>query len=366
MTDKVKMRMELETTSRQIIISILAVIVALGLSMIMIAAMDVDPSMAIKLLINGALGSRNAIAETLVKMCPLVFTGLSYALASRCGLTNIGMEGQLYIGALCATVAGVYIKGLPTPVHIIVTILAAFLGAGIWGGIAGLLKVKTGASEIITTVMLNTIATNLVAYMCSGPMCEPPGLNAQSYPLEESARLPIIMTGTRAHLGILIGVLFAFLSYVFLWRSKKGYEIRVSGMNNRAAIYSGVNTKRNIILIMFIAGGVAGLAGGLEIMGIQGRLVSSVSPGYGFDGIAVALIGANKSAGILFGAFLFGLLRAGGNSLQMMTGVPTAIIKVMQAIVILVIVAFNILNDVDFKNVFRKKGAKTAAEGKEE
>lgn len=352
--DKVRFRMRLISSTRQIVISILAIALALLLSMALIAAMGVPAGNAIKLFFLGALGNKNAIAETLVKMCPLLFTGLSYALASRCGLTNIGMEGQLYIGALSATAAGVYINGLPAIIHIPLTILAAFLCAGIWGAIAGILKVKFGASEIITTVMLNTIATNLVAYMCSGPMIEPPGLNQQSYPLLDSARLPKIIPSTRAHLGIILALFVAFLFHIFLWSSKKGYEVRVSGLNNRAAIYSGVSTNRNVILIMFLAGGIAGLAGACEIMGIQGRLISNVSPGYGFDGIAVALIGANNAIGIVLGALLFGVMRAGGNALQMSTSVPTAIIKVMQAIVILVIVAFNFLNDVDFSR-FRKK-----------
>ena len=360
MKKNAKLKMQLETTSRQLLIAFLAIIIALGLSMIMIAAMGVSPVRAMSALISGALGSKNAIAETVVKMSPLIFTGLSYALASRCGLTNIGMEGQLYIGAACATVAGVYITGLPAVAHIMVCVVAAFLGGGIWGGIAGVLKVKFGASEIITTVMLNTIATNLIAYLVTGPMCEPPGLNAQSYPLADTARFPKIVPGTRAHLGIILALIFILLFYVFLWRSKKGYEVRVSGLNNRAAVYSGVNTNRNVVMIMCLAGGIAGLAGANEIMGLQGRLIANVSPGYGFDGIAVALIGANSPAGIFLGAMLFGIMRSGGNAMQMMTGVPTAIIKVMQAIVIIVIVASSVLVDYDFKRIF--KGIKKSKE----
>ena len=355
--DKSRIKGMLATTAKQLIIAAVSVILAFAVSMIMIAAMDVDPVMAISVLLKGALGTPNAIAETLVKTSPLIFTGLSYALASRCGLTNIGMEGQLYIGALCATAAGVYIKGLPSVLHIVVTLTFAFIGAGLWGGIAGLLKVKFGASEIITTVMLNTIATNFIAYMVTGPMVEPPGLNAQTSPILDSARLPKIIEGTRAHLGFVLGIGFIILFYILLWKSKKGYEVRVSGLNNQAAIYSGVNTKRNILIVMFLAGGIAGLAGANEMMGIQGRLVPNVSPGYGFDGIAVALIGANSPLGVFLGAFLFGIIRAGGNAMQMMTGVPTAIIKVMQAIVILAVVASNILNEVDLKSVFKKKKA---------
>lgn len=353
--DKNRIKSMLATTAKQLIIAAISVILAFAISMLMIKAMDVDPAKAFSVLIKGAVGSPKSIAETLVKTSPLIFTGLSYALCSRCGLTNIGMEGQLYIGALCSTAAGVYITGLPAVLHIPVTLLAAFIGAGLWGGIAGLLKVKFGASEIITTVMLNTIATNLIAYMVTGPMVEPPGLNAQTSPLLDSARLPKLIPGTRAHLGFVIGLLFILAFYIFLWKSKKGYEVRVSGLNKQAAVYSGVNINKNILIIMVLAGGIAGLAGANEIMGVQGRLVPSVSPGFGFDGIAVALIGANSPAGVLLGALLFGMIRAGGNSMQMMCGVPTAIVKVMQAIVILAVVASNVLNEVDLKTVFKKK-----------
>lgn len=350
--DKIKFRNNMSAATRQIVVSLLAVVVALAISMIVIAAMGVNPWRAMGKMLSGALGNQNAIAETLVKMTPLIFTGISYALASRCGLTNIGMEGQLYMGALFATIAGVYIPGLPMVIHLPLTMCAGFAGGAIWGWIVGALKVRFGASEIITTVMLNTIAIQLVQFMVNGPITEPPGNDAQSSPLLQSAQLPVILKGTRAHLGIIIALVFVYLFWMFLWSSKKGYEIRVSGQNANAAIYSGINTKRNIVLVMLLAGGVAGLAGATEVMGVQGRLFPTVSPGYGFDGIAVALIGANSPLGIVAGAFLFGILRAGGNSMQRATGVPVAIIKVIQAIVIIMVVATAILRETNFK---RKK-----------
>ena len=343
--DKVKFRNNMSSAARQIVISLMAVVVALIISMLVIAAMGVNPLKAISKMLTGALGNKNAIAETLVKMTPLIFTGMSYALANRCGLTNIGMEGQLYIDALTATIAGVYIQGLTMIIHLPLTMIAGFLGGAIWGGIVGVLKVRFGANEIITTVMLNTVAINLVQFMVNGPITEPPGDDAQSSPLLDSATLPVILKGTRAHLGIIIALLFVVAFYLFLWKSKKGYEIRVSGQNPDAALYSGINTRRNIVMVMLIAGGVAGLAGATEVMGVQGRLFPSVSPGYGFDGIAVSLIGANTAPGIVAGAFLFAILRAGGNSMQRATGVPVAIISVIQAVVILMVVATGFLRE---------------------
>jgi simple sugar transport system permease protein len=160
-------------------------------------------------------------------MTPLLFTGMSFALASRCGLTNIGMEGQLYIGALCTTVVGIYITGLPGWLHLPISMLCGFLGGAFYGWIVGILKVKTGASEIITTVMLNTVAINLIAYMVNGPIAEPPGQMSQSYPVRRVRGVAQIIQGTRAHLGILIALVFVALFYVILWKSKKGYEVRV-------------------------------------------------------------------------------------------------------------------------------------------
>ena len=358
--DRIKMRNNLRAGGRQALISLMAGVVALAISMVIIAMMDINPFLAMQNLLKGALGSKNALAETLVKMTPLLFTGMSYALASRCGLTNIGMEGQLYMGALFSAVVAVFVP-LPTVLHIPAALLAGFVGGGLWGGLVGVLKVRFGASELITTVMLNTIAINLVIYMVNGPITEPPGLDAQTAPILPTAVLPNILPGTRAHLGIVFALAFVVLFYIFLWKSKKGYEVRVSGQNQQAALYSGINTNRNVLLIMLLAGGLAGLAGSGEVLGIQGRLFAKVSPGYGFDGIAVALIGANTPIGILLGAFLFGILRAGGNMMQMTTGVPVAIISIIQAIVIIMVVACNIFNELPFTR--KPKQQAPAAEG---
>lgn len=361
--DRIKLKSNIKATMRQGIISIIAVLVALLVGMLVIALMKVDPFFAIQNLFVGALGNKNSIAESLVKMTPLLFTGMSYALANRCGLTNIGMEGQLYIGALCATLAGIYITGLPSFLHLPLSMLCGFAGGAIFGWIVGILKVKSGASEIITTVMLNTVAINLITYMVNGPIAEPPGQMSQSLPILESAELPNIIPGTRAHLGILIALAFIVLFYIFLWKSKKGYEVRISGQNQRAAVYSGVNTERNIVIIMLLAGGLSGLAGANEILGIQGRLTPKISPGYGFDGIAVALIGANTPFGIVMGAILFGILRAGGNMMQMTTGVPSMIISVIQAVVILMVVGSNYFMDFSFKS--KKQRLQTSGAARE-
>lgn len=341
---------------RQCLVSVSAVIVAILLGMLLILLMGKNPIVAFSSLLQGAFGSMNSFAETLVKVTPLLFTGISYALANRCGLTNLGMEGQMYMGALAAAAVGIFVE-VPAALHIPLCILAGFIGGGLWGLLAGWLKVKFGASEIITTVMLNTIAIYFIEFMVTDParMMEPGGVSGQSSPLTDSAKLSILLPNTRAHWGIMIGLLCIVLFWLFLWRSKKGYEVRVSGFNMQAAAYSGINTSRNILLVMLLAGGVAGLAGASEVMGIQGRLYAGFSPGYGFDGIAVALIGMNSPIGIIFGALLFGAFRAGGNRMQMKAYVPFSIVNVIQAIVIFAVVASQMLLEIWSERQLKKQ-----------
>lgn len=340
-----KMKTQGKAGVQQILVSFSATVFALVLGMLLIYAIGFDPFSAAVSMVEGAFGSKNAFGETLVKMTPLIFTGMSYALASRCGLTNLGMEGQLYMGALAGTATGIYVAGLPAALHLPLTILAGFIGGGLWGLIAGTLKVRFGASEIITTVMLNTIAISFIDYMVNGPMIEPPGINCQTQPVRSSAQLPTLISGTRAHWGFVIAIAFVVLFWLFLWRSKRGYEVRVAGLNLSAARYSGIHTNRNILLVMFLAGGLAGLAGCNEILGIQIRMIPEISPGYGFDGIAVSLIGNNTPFGIVIGALLFGAFRAGGNRMQIRAKVPNAIVSVVQALVIFAVVASQMLLD---------------------
>lgn len=349
-------KVTMNSAMRQSFVSVSAVLVAILLGMLLILLMGKNPLVAFGALVQGAFGSANSFSETLVKVTPLLFTGMSYALANRCGLTNLGMEGQMYMGAMAAAAIAIYVD-VPAFLHIPMCILAGFIGAGLWGLLAGWMKVQFGASEIITTVMLNTIAIYFIEFMVTDPirMMEPGGVSGQSSPILSSAKLGILIPNTRAHWGIVIGLCMIFLFWLFLWRSKKGYEVRVSGYNMQAAAYSGINTKRNILLVMFLAGGIAGLAGACEVMGVQGRLYAGFSPGYGFDGIAVALIGMNSPLGIIFGALLFGAFRAGGNRMQMKAYVPFSIVNVIQAIVIIAVVASQMLLEIWSEHQLKKQ-----------
>ncbi|QGP91228.1 Branched-chain amino acid transport system / permease component [Neomoorella glycerini] len=342
---------------KSLITPVIAIILALILGAAAIALMGLSPLKAYQSLLQGALGSINGIGETLVKATPLIFTGLSFGLAKKGGLINIGAEGQLYLGGLCSVIVGIALKGWPIFIHLPLAIVAGFIGGGLLGLLSGWLKVRFGASEIITTVMLNYVAQYFVSYMVNGPLIEPPGNFPQSPPVAESAQLPIILAGTRLHLGFIIALLAIVAYYVFLWRTSTGYEVRVVGQNPHAAGYAGMNARRDTLLVMFLAGGLGGLAGVGEILGIQHRLFQNFSPGYGFDGIAVSLLGYNTPIGILLAAILFGILRAGGNMMQMMANVPVAIVYVIQAFVIIFVAAEALMRRWQVK----RRAARTAA-----
>lgn len=305
---------------------------------VFIRLMGIDPWSAYRNLFQGALGSAHGLAETLVKASPLTLTGLSFALAFRCGLINIGAEGQLYFGGLASILVAIHFKGLPLLLHLPLAVAAGFVGGGLWGLFAGWLKVRFGASEIITTVMLNYVAIHFVGFLVTGPLKEPPGMFPQTAEAALTAQLPRLLPGTRLHLGFLIALLALAAYYVYLWRTPRGFELRVVGLNPQAARYAGMNPAANVLRAMFLAGGLAGLAGVSEVLGVQLRLMQGLSPGYGFDGLAVALLGDSTPVGIFLAALLFGLLRTGGNMMQMFSGVPVALIYVIQAVVILLVV----------------------------
>jgi len=324
---------------KKIAIPIFSVLVSFILGGIIIKMMGLSPSTAFKALMQGGIGNINALGETFVKATPLVFTALSYAFAYKAGLINIGAEGQLYMGGFLATLVGTNFQGLPMYIHLPLAIIAAFIGGGLWGLVVAWLKVRFNANEIITTVMLNYIAMNWISYLVTGPMKAPPGNYPQSKDILSTALLPNILPGSRLHLGLLLAVLMLIFYYIFFKKTKTGYETRIVGRNRKAADYAGMKSKKLSLLIMFIAGGVAGLAGASEILGIQGRMIEGFSPGYGFDGIAVALLGLNSSFGIGLSAIFFGFLRSGGNMMQMLAQVPVSVISIITGLVIIFVIA---------------------------
>ena len=304
------------------------------------------------------------LSETIVSTTPLIFTGLSVALAFRVGLFNIGAEGQLYLGALFAVVAGFALVGLPWFIHLPLAIGAGFLGGALWGFIPGILKARTGAHEVIVTIMLNFVAYNLINWALKTAFIQREG---RSDPIskiaEPTAALMPIIQGLRANWGIVLALLAAVAVWWLLFRSTKGFEFRAVGFNPRAARYAGMSITWSTVLSMVIAGGLAGLAGMAVILGGQRTLSPGFSPGYGFDGIVVALVGNTRPLGVVGAAFLFGALRAGATPMQSATGTPIDIVVVIQALVIMFIAAPALVRAIFRIRAERNLGTEVFAKG---
>ena len=317
--------------------SLAAIGLALLVSAVLIFVAGENPLEAYPALIRGAFGDSFAWGNTLARTTPLIFTGLAVAFAFKCNLLNIGAEGQLYMGALASVLAGIYITGLPAVIHIPLAILFGFAAGGLWGGFAGYLRATRGINEIISTIMLNFIAIFFVSYLVHGPIAEPPGFYHQTAQVEPSARLPILMQKSDLSISIILAVLIAFIVAYILWRTPFGLRLRAVGQSQETAKFSGIPVKGYVFGAMGISGGLAGLAGATEIIGSQYRLLDFFSPGYGFDGIAVAFLGRSDPIGVIFAAFLFAALRVGANQMQRETGLPTSLVVVIQGMVILFI-----------------------------
>lgn len=279
------------------------------------------------------------ISEALVASTPYIFAGLAVALGFRSGLFNIGVEGQLFIGAITSVFVGYSLQGLPAIIHIPLTLAAGALGGAAWGFIPGFLKARVGAHEVINTIMMNYIAFRLSEWLLNGPMKRPGSVPVSPF-IEETARLPrFFIDPIRFHAGFFLALGAAIFVWWFLFKTKWGFELRTVGANPRAAKYAGMNIAFNIILAMCMSGALAGLAGTNEVVGVNYNLANAFSSGYGFDSIALALLGRSHPAGVVAAALLFGTLRSGATRMQNVAQIPVDIISVVQALVIAFIAA---------------------------
>ncbi len=282
----------------------------------------------------------NPFLESLVASTPYIFGGLAVALGFRAGVFNIGVEGQLFMGAIFSTYAGYAIKGLPAIIHIPIALLAGALGGAIWGFIPGWLKAKTGGHEVINTIMMNYIAFRISDYLLTGPMKRPDSFNPVSPTIEPSAWLPqFFQSPIRFHLGFFIALGVAYLVYWYLFKTTWGFDLRSVGTNPDAAQYAGMNVTRNIVLAMALSGALAGLAGANEVLGVNHNLAMAFSSGYGFDSIALSLLGNNHPVGVILASLLFGTLRNGATRMQLNAGIPIDIISILQAVILAFIAA---------------------------
>lgn len=294
-------------------------------------------------------GDQKAIAEaffpimdSLVTATPYIFAGLAVAVGFRAGLFNIGVEGQLFIGAICSVWVGFAFTGLPAIVHIPLALLAGAAGGALWAFIPAILKAKTGAHEVINTIMMNYIAFRLSEWLLGdkGPLQRPGTANPVSPFIEVSAELPrFFPEPIRFHLGFFIALGVAFLVWWFLFKTTWGFEVRTVGQNPNAAKYAGMSITRNIIIAMCLSGALAGLAGANEVLGVNHNLAVAFSSGYGFDSIALALLGKSHPGGVVGAALLFGTLRSGATRMQNIARIPVDIIDIIQALIIAFIAA---------------------------
>lgn len=324
-------------------IPLLAVLTAFLLGAIVIWITGGDVLKAYQGLWEGSLGRPQSISDTLVWTTPYIFGGLAVALAFKAGLFNIGVEGQIALGSLASVFVGYAVKDVPFPFHLIVAVAAGTLAGAVWGGIPGLLKARTGAHEVIVTIMMNYIAIQMTSFLVSGPMKDPNPLiaNAQTPKILQSARLPPLLPDPayRVHWGFVIAILVVVGGWWLLNKSTLGFEIRTVGANPQAARYAGIAVGKTITLAMALSGGIAGLGASLEVVGLNFYHTAGFSVGYGFDSIAVALLGRSDPFGVIPSALLFGALRAGSSRMQFLSQIPIDIINVIQALVLIFVAA---------------------------
>ena len=342
--------MQLPKLGRTLLLPILALVTALVIGAVVMLMFGDNPLKAYSGMFIGAFGSARGWAITIRKMTPLILTGLSVAVAFQAGLFNIGAAGQFVIGTVCSVAVGVNFEGLPMIIHLPLALLAGIAGGMLWGAIPGLLKVYTGAHEVIVTIMLNYVAglfaewTVLAAGsqgQAPGPLWDPTaGAISETRDIFPSTEIPFIFGEPyRVHWGTLIVLATAVLIWWLIYKTIVGFEIRTVGQNSKAARYAGIHVNRIIIVTMMIAGGLAGLAGAIETLGLNHKFAPEFSGGVGFDGITVALLGQTHPFGIVLAAFLFGGLAAGGAKMQFDSGVSADIIQIIQGLVLTFVAA---------------------------
>ncbi len=307
-----------------------------------------NPIDAYVAMVRGAFGSTNAFADTLVKASPLLFVGVGTCIAYRCGVINIGGEGQIVIGAMAATGLALTFQQAPALLLVPAALLVGFLGGALWAGIAGVLKTNFRVNEVLSTIMLNSIAVFVMSFLLTGPLIDPTTRD-NAIKIPQTQRLPLASdlwrwVPTRFHAGILLGILVAVLVYILLWRTTIGYRIRAVGSSPRAARYAGISVGGYQLLAFLLSGGLAGLGGAVEVLGVTHRLFTDGSAtGFtsnaGFNGIVAALFGSLHPIGTIPASILFGALLVGANSLQRTVQVPSAFVTTLDGLVVIFVVA---------------------------
>lgn len=336
-------------------ILVITIVVGTGL----IIACGANPAEAYALFFRGIFGTPAGFAEIFVKACPLVLTGLGCAVAYRTGFFNIGAEGQFYVGAMVSTLVALHCTAVPGAAKIILALAAGFLAGGLWALIAAIFKAKFNISEIIVTIMLNYIAINFLGYAVRSFLMDPEGNVPQSAKIDKAVQLGNLIPATRFHAGILIAVVCVFVVWFFLEKTTMGYELKAVGLNKRGSACNGISVMKNIVLSAFLSGGLSAVAGGIEVLAIQKKLLEGISSNCGYTAVLIALVAFNNPIGVLFAAILYAAMQVGASSMQRQLGVPSAIVNILIGVVVILVLSrqlFHFQKDSKKKQSSVKKG----------
>ncbi len=317
---------------------VLGVLVGLLIGAVLIWITGANPFDAYLIMFKGAFGGQRQITETLLKACPILLIGLGMTVAFRTRVWNIGGEGQYYMGALFGGLVALYLFKLPQPVLWMCLLLAGVLGGMVWALIPAVFKIRFGMNEIISTLMLNYIAILFMIYLTRGPLQEPGGVLPNSAKFSPVTQLPVL-PGTRIHLGVLLALLLVPLVYLLLWKTPLGFRLRAVGSRASVAQYAGINVNRAILTALLISGGMAGLAGIIEVLMIHTRLKGTITGGYGFSAVLVALLGRMNPFGVVVASIFFAALIIGAETMHVLSGLPPELADAIQAVIVLSVLA---------------------------
>ncbi len=340
----------------KILIPLVSVLFSFLVGALLIAGIGGNPAEAYGYLFRGAFGSKANIGETIVKSVPLIFTGLAATFAYKCGVFNLGAQGQFVMGAVASIWISTSLTGVSRMPLLMISLTLGALAGGLWGAIPGILKITRGLNELIVSIMLNYVAILFMGYLFTGPLREGsvPQTTAVTY------KLARIIEGTRVHTGIIIALIIAVAIYYFLFYTSSGFKLRAVGLNQTASRFNGFQVKKIMLISFVISGAIAGIGGSVELHGTQFRLLSGFGEGYGFDGVAIALIAQLNPIATVLIAYLFAILRTGATTMQVGSGMPTSVIDIIQALVIVFAVAGSALTKLPkirqfFVNISSKK-----------
>jgi general nucleoside transport system permease protein len=318
-----------------------ALAVVAGLMSVILWALGASPLMVFEALCEGAFGNWLVFTDTLTKSTPLLFCGLAVAVAFEGALWNIGADGQLLAGAMVAGALGPRLGGWPHPVATLAVLLVGAGGGAIWGGIAGWLRARRDVNEVIATIMLNFVAAQILSWLVHGPLIEASHAYPMSSPIATEAEFRLYLQPSRLNLGMLLAVVLAFACYILLYHTEKGFELRAMGRNRRASAFSGIDTGSITVSAMALSGALAGLGGATYLAAITHRLYETLSPGWGYEAIAVALIARLNPLAMVPSAVLFGALDNGAQAMQRAQGVSPVLVQVIEGLVIIILLSFD-------------------------